>query len=58
MDVLNVFNPISLFKKQGVDGSARSLAFVLETDYMAEKTYHLALYLDSFGAYLIKVVSI
>ena len=37
---------------QGIDGSTRQPALVQDTDYMAEKTYQLAAYLGTFGAYL------
>ena len=37
---------------QGVDGSALKPALVKDTNYMVEKTYHMAPYLDAFGAYL------
>ena len=31
---------------QGIDGSARKPALRQDTEYMVEKTYHLATYLD------------
>ena len=36
----------------GIDGSARKPAFVQDTNYMVEKTYHIARYFGAFGAYL------
>ena len=39
--------------KQGIDGSACKPAFIQDTGYLAEKTYHIAPYLGNFGAYLI-----
>ena len=37
---------------QGKDSSARKPALVQDTNYMVEKTYHIAHYLDAFGAYV------
>ena len=37
---------------QGMDGSARKPALKQDTDYIVEKTYHIAPYLGAFGAYL------
>ena len=39
------------YMSQGTDNSASARA-VQDTDYMVEKTYHLAPYLDPFGAFL------
>ena len=36
-----------LFVTQGTDGSARKPALVQDTNYMVEKTYHIAPYLGS-----------
>ena len=35
-----------------VDGSASKPSLVLDTNYMVEKTYHIATYLGAFGASL------
>ena len=35
-----------------VGGSASKPALVQDTNYMVEKTYHIAPYLGAFGAYL------
>ena len=35
-----------------VDGSTSRPALVQDTNYMVEKTYHIAQYLSAFGAYL------
>ena len=37
---------------QEIDGSARKPALVHDTDYMLEKTYHLAPCFSSFESYL------
>ena len=36
---------------QGMDGSARKPALLHDTDYIVEKTHHLASYFGSFEAY-------
>ena len=43
---------------QGIDGSACKPAHVQDIDYMVEKTYHLATYLDPFGVFLMPHLSI
>ena len=43
----------SIFIQQGiVDGSASKAALVQDTNYMVEKTYHIAPYLGVFVPYL------
>ena len=37
---------------QGIDSSARRPVLVPDTNYMVEKTYHIAPYLGAYGAYL------
>ena len=38
---------------QGIEnGSASKPALIRDTNYMVEKTYHMAPYLGAFGAYL------
>ena len=37
---------------KGIDGSARKPQLVQDTEYMVEKTYHIAVYLGAFGACL------
>ena len=40
------------YNTQGiVDGSTHKPALVQDTNYMVEKTYHIAPYLGAFGAY-------
>ena len=38
--------------QQGINGSARKRGLLQDTGYMVEKTYHIAPFLDAFGAYL------
>ena len=50
---LNHYNQFKIEIAQGkVDGSASKPALVQDTNYMVEKTYHIAPYLVAFGAYL------
>ena len=37
---------------QGIDGFARKPALIQDTEYIVEKTYHIALYLSAFRAFL------
>ena len=39
---------------KGIDGSARKTALIQDTEYTLEKTYHIAPYLGTFGAYLMR----
>ena len=36
-----------------MDGSPRKPALVQDTEYMSQKTYHIAPYFSAFGAYLL-----
>ena len=40
------------FISQGIDSSACKPALIQDTEYMVEKTYHIAPYLGAFWAYL------